>query len=130
MNEVFNRGETKGRRQALRNNMPPAEVILWRRLRGSQVLDQRFRRQHGVGPYVVDFYCPKLKLAIELDGDSHFREGAAERDRVREDYLAGLGIRVVRFLNTDVYDHLTEVLEAICGELRAREAGLRDEKNR
>ena len=122
MTEIYNRHELKSRRQELRNNMPPAEVILWQRLRGRQVLGYKFRRQYSVGPYVLDFYCFGLRLAIELDGDSHFREGAAQKDREREDFIRGFGIHVLRFLNTDVYENLEGLLEVLVGTMRQREA--------
>ena len=130
MTEIFNRRELKSRRQELRKNMPPAEVILWQRLRGRQLLACKFRRQHSVGPYVLDFYCPALRLAIELDGDSHFREGAARKDRDRDEYIGGLGIRVLRYLNTDVYDNLDGVLEVLVREIHKREAESRAEASR
>ena len=63
----------------------------------------KFRRQHSVGSYILDFYCPAVRLAIELDGDSHFSEEAIEYDRERTAYLNALQIRVLRFLNTEVY---------------------------
>ena len=129
MNEIFNRQDLKSRRQELRKSMPPAEVILWQRIRGKQLLDCKFRRQHSVGPYVLDFYCPQLRLAIELDGDSHFREGAPQKDRDRDVYIRSFGIRVLRFLNTDVYDNVDGLLEVVVREIRQRKDELRAEKD-
>jgi very-short-patch-repair endonuclease len=63
--------------------MPPAEVILWQRLRNRQVEGYKFRRQYSIGRFVVDFYCPEKRLAIEVDGESHFVEEADLRDRER-----------------------------------------------
>jgi very-short-patch-repair endonuclease len=122
MTEIYNRRELKYRRQELRNNMPPAEVILWQRLRGKQLLGYKFRRQYSVGPYVLDFYCPTLRLAIELDGDSHFWDGAKQKDRERDEYIRGCGIHVLRFLNPDVYENLEGLLEVLVGAMRQREA--------
>ena len=76
MTEIFNQSTEKSIRQELRNSMPTAEVILWTRLRGRQLLGCKFRRQYSVGAYVMDFYSPEVKLGIELDGDSHFRGSA------------------------------------------------------
>jgi len=90
--------------------MPEPERRLWQRLRKHQSA-ARFRRQHGIGPYIVDFYCPALKLAIEVDGDSHFVNARAmEKDAVRDRYLAGLGIRVLRYGNGDVMQNIDGVM--------------------
>lgn len=62
----------------------------------------RFRRQFSIGPYVVDFFCPEVKIAVELDGSSHFSEEAQRRDRIREEYLRSLGVDVIRVLNASV----------------------------
>lgn len=97
----------------MRNNMPQAEQILWSYLRCKQLEGCKFRRQYGVGKYVVDFYCPKLKLAIEVDGDSHFYPGAQEYDQKRQKYIESFGIRFLRCTNTDVYENIDGVLEEI-----------------
>ena len=83
MTQIFNRSSDTEKRRRLRCESPLAEQRLWLRLRNRQLMGYRFRRQYGVGPYVLDFYCPKLKLAIEVDGDNHFEAGAGEYDRVR-----------------------------------------------
>ena len=93
--------------------MPKAEAILWQRLKGRQLLGYKFRRQYSVGSYVLDFYCPKLKLGIEIDGDSHFQATVQEYDRQRQDFIESLGIKVLRSLNTDIYENLDEVFESI-----------------
>ena len=88
-------------------------MLLWCQLKHRQLLGEKFRRQFSIGPYVVDFFCPALHLAIELDGDSHFVDGAARSDERRRRYIESYGIRIVRFLNTDVYDNLDGVLETL-----------------
>jgi very-short-patch-repair endonuclease len=88
-------------------------------LKQSQLGDVKFRRQHSVGRYIVDFYCPSERLAIELDGDSHFTDEAREYDRERTAFLNSLNIRVLRFHNTDVYENLDAVCERILEELKA-----------
>lgn len=90
---------------------------MWRALRGDQ-LGVAFRRQHPVGPYVLDFYCPSLKLAIELDGNEHAYRIA--RDRRRDRYLCELGIAVLRFSNLEVTRNLAGVWEVISAEVRRR----------
>ena len=93
--------------------MTKAEALLWLRLKNKQVLGYRFLRQYSVDRYVLDFYCPKLRLAIEVDGESHFVEGAEEYDRERQQYIEALGIKFLRFLNTEIYHNLQGVLQAI-----------------
>jgi len=126
MTELYNRTTEKDRRRELRRNMPDAEVILWSKLQRRQLLGYKFRRQFSVGPYVIDFYCPTLNLAVELDGDNHFRDGAKRYDKRRQEYIESVGIAVVRFLNTDVYDNLDGVLEVFVREIRRREGVMAD----
>lgn len=73
----------------------------------------KFIRQYGVGSYVIDFYCPKLKLAIEIDGDSHFQERAEEYDKKRQKFIEQFGIKFLRVTNTDIYENLDGVTEEI-----------------
>jgi len=89
-------------------------------LRGSQLLWYKFRRQYSIGSYVVDFYCPAVKLAIELDGESHNRRGARRSDRSRDAFIESFGIRVVRILNTEVYENLEGVWDGIARIVRER----------
>ena len=120
MNEYFNQEREKDKRRQLRNPMPDAEVLLWSRLKGRQLLGCKFRRQHSLGAFVMDFYSPEIRLAIELDGDSHFREGAPEYDQERTVFIERFGIRIVRILNSDVYDNLDGILEMIGNEVLKR----------
>ena len=106
----------------LRHDMTPAEQILWRELRGRRFQGWKFRRQHVVGPYIADFYCPQIQLLIELDGKTHI--GNEEHDGERQEVLEGMGNTVLRFLNPDVYDEKEAVLELIfnvCMALSGRE---------
>lgn len=73
----------------------------------------KFRRQHWFGSYITDFYCPSAKLVIELDGDSHAENGAAEADNERQAYLESLGLTVLRFWNAEVYENEDGVMTAI-----------------
>ena len=113
MTNIFNRHHEKEKRRQLRQNMPEAEVILWSHLKGKTLGDYKFRRQYGIDRYVVDFYCPKSKLVIELDGDSHFTKEAMEYDKQREAFIHSLGIKIIRFTNLEIKKNLTEVLEVI-----------------
>jgi very-short-patch-repair endonuclease len=118
--EYFNRKNEKKKRQELRGSMPSAEVLLWMRLKGRQLLECKFRRQYSVGAFVVDLYAAEIKLGIELDGDSHFQEGAREYDRERQAYIESFGIRIIRFLNNDIYENLDGVIEGIEREIIER----------
>ena len=95
----------------LRRNMTPAEQKLWEALKGRQVAGLKFRCQHPVGPFVLDFYCPTRKLVVELDGGIH--ELQENRDQARTDQLADYGYRVIRFRNEEVFNDLDSVLQRI-----------------
>ena len=99
-------------RRQLRNNATDSERLLWSRIRADQ-LGARFRRQYQLGPYVADFYCPALKLAIEVDGGQHYEQEGIESDRIREAYLNKRGIKLLRFNNLDVIEQLDAVVQAI-----------------
>ena len=99
------------RSKRLRNDPTPAESTLWQRLRRSQLKGFKFRRQQPIGPFIVDFYCAPLKLAIELDGSSH--EGKDGYDGFRESGIEGRGVRVIRFLNSEVLGDIESVLAEI-----------------
>jgi very-short-patch-repair endonuclease len=110
--KIFNRQKQKPQRQELRGNMPMPEKILWAQIRNQQ-LGVKFRRQHGIGRYIADFYCAELKLVIELDGDSHYQEGGQEYDQIRDAFMHALGLTVLRFTNRDVMNNLDGVLAVI-----------------
>jgi very-short-patch-repair endonuclease len=109
---VHNLPETKSKRKELRKNLTPAEALLWTNLKNSQ-LGKKFRRQHSIGPFIVDFYCPECSLAIELDGDGHMSITGAEADQKRTEFLRALNITVLRFENRDIFDNLEEALSTI-----------------
>ena len=102
-----NKKELQIRRRELRRNATPQEVILWARLRKSQI-SCKFRRQHSVGWYIVDFYCPEKRLAIEIDGSQHVEN--KEYDKMRTEYLNELGITVLRFWDNEVNKNLEGVM--------------------
>lgn len=93
--------------------MPPAERKLWEYLRGRGLLGLKFRRQHGIGLYILDFYCPSLRFGIEIDGDSHFEDGYQKYDARRDRFLLSFGIKIYRFTNHEVYWDLENVLEQL-----------------
>lgn len=112
-NNLHNWKHLKEKRRSLRNNGTSAEATLWTLLSKSQLEGRKFRRQHSIKNYIVDFYCHAEKLAIELDGDVHFTEQGLEYDKKRDAELASLGIKVIRFENEDVFRATTAVLEKI-----------------
>ncbi len=93
--------------------MTKAEIILWSKLKGKQLKDLKFRRQYGINNYVGDFYCPELKLAIELDGDVHGYTSRIAYDKQRQREIEVLGIKVLRYTNNDVIKNLESVLSDI-----------------
>lgn len=102
---------TKRAAMKLRKEMTPAEVILWKALRARRFSGYKFRRQHPVGRFILDFYCAECHLAVEVDGDSHLQQLAY--DKYREEHLAMYGYRVLRFRNDEVLTDLTFVLTSI-----------------
>ena len=94
--------------------MPDAEVLLWKNLKRRQLHGERFLRQFGVDEYVLDFYCPRLNLAIEVDGSSHFTGDAETYDRARQSHIEAYGIHFLRYTNTNIYSNLDGVLQSIC----------------
>ena len=108
-----NRPDQKNRRKYLRHNATPAEKLLWQYLRNRQLDGYKFRRQHSYGPYIMDFYCPELRLCIELDGKSHFTFEGMEKDDIRNEYLRQAQIDVLRIENHHVTVHPEAVLNTI-----------------
>jgi very-short-patch-repair endonuclease len=107
----------KSLRQSLRSSQTDAERYLWSRLRSNQLLGLRFFRQYSLGRFILDFYCPTIKLAIELDGGQHAEENHIESDQVRTDFLKENGVRVLRFWNNDVLKDIDSVLQKIYNEI-------------
>jgi very-short-patch-repair endonuclease len=93
--------------------MTEAEKLLWSKLRSKQILGLQFYRQKPILNYIVDFYCPAANLVIECDGSQHFTDEGLEADRIRDEALAQLGLKVLRFDNGQVLKEGKEVLEEI-----------------
>ena len=109
------------RRRRLRREATDAESLLWALLRGRQLAGEKFRRQHQVGLYVLDFYCPSRKIAIEADGGQHLSAEGLAGDAQRTRYLRDRGIRVLRFSNREILLE-TEGVLAVIARVAAREA--------
>jgi very-short-patch-repair endonuclease len=97
----------KQRRKDLRRNQTEAEKTLWAHLHNRQLCSMKFFRQYSVGPYVLDFYCPAMKLALEVDGGQHNQVESQEYDAVRSEYLKEQGIDVMRFWNHELLIDIT-----------------------
>lgn len=108
-----NRRRLLNRRKSLRNNCTAAEAALWQLLKQRQLQGRKFRRQHSAGPFILDFYCPAERLAVEVDGPYHNSPEQAEYDARRTAYLLDAGIRVIRVRNVQVFDAPHEVLAYI-----------------
>jgi very-short-patch-repair endonuclease len=118
VDKTFNRKAQKRIRQYLRNNATDAEKKLWEMLKGKQLLGYKFRRQHGIEQYVVDFYCPRGRLAVEIDGATHSTLQEKTADHQRTERIHSHGITVLRFGNTDVFENPDGVLTAIIESLK------------
>lgn len=100
-------------RKSLRKNQTNVERLLWSKLRNKQLKGAKFYRQYSIGPYIVDFYCFKHKLAVELDGGQHNNEFQIENDNNRTHFLQKHRIKVLRFWNNDVLSNLDGIMEVI-----------------
>jgi len=112
-NLIHNNRKISEKRSNLRRNPTDAESILWKNLRKSQLNGKKFRRQHSIGPYIVDFYCPEFRVAVEMDGASHMTLIGSEEDGKRDEFLGKLNVRVLRFENRLVFESLELVLNTI-----------------
>ena len=120
---MLNSKKTKKQRQNLRNNMTKWEIRLWNDLKQKKMLGYKIRRQYGVNNYILDFYCPELKLGIEVDGEIHFKYGRSIEDHRKDNTLQNLNIKVVRISTLDMeedYESLVVHLEDLFRQ-RAKE---------
>ncbi len=125
MPHLSNDPSTKEFRRQLRRESTPCERILWKRLRNRQVLNLKFRQQHGYGAYVLDFYCPTIRLGIEVDGDVHNTTEAQQHDKERTEFLEAQGITVIRFRNEEIEDDADSVVDRIKQFINNRDWGTR-----
>jgi very-short-patch-repair endonuclease len=109
----------KPQRKHLRNHSTSAEATLWNYLKNSQLEGRKFRRQHSVEFYILDFYCPLERLNIELDGQEHFEGYGLVQDEKRDEFLKSLNIKVLRFENKQVFENIDWVVNEIKAHFRA-----------
>jgi very-short-patch-repair endonuclease len=116
---LFNRKEIKLLRSSLRNKGTSAEVALWNLLKSKQLCGKKFRRQHSIGRYIVDFCCPSEKIIVEVDGSYHGEVQRIKKDEERDEYLQSLGFTVIRFENRQVFqdpDFVRDEIRKAMGE--------------
>ena len=113
-----NKKNLKNYRKDLRNNQTSAETRLWMMLKNKQLEGRKFRRQHSIDNFIVDFYCPAEKLVIELDGQVHYNPVSEEQDNKRFKILKAYNIKVLRFENKMVFEQEEIVLKAIKGAFK------------
>ena len=118
MTILYNKSKELTKRIILRKKQTPEETKLWEKLRRGN-LGVKFKRQYSVGAYVLDFYSPIHKLAVELDGSQHFTKDGKEYDKERTECLEVLKIRVLRFKNNEVNDNIDTVINKIISELNS-----------
>lgn len=126
--KVFNNKSYKTLRQTLRHNMSQPERILWQKLRAKQMYGYKFRRQYGIDNFVVDFYCTRARLAIEIDGETHYGKNR-KCDLTRQNHIESFKIRFLRFTNKEVTRNLVGVLERIMMELNPHSSPLKRGRN-
>ena len=114
---IYNTNLKKNARE-LRKNMTDAEQRLWFRVRMRQIKNAQFYRQKIIGDYIVDFYCPKVRLVIEVDGSQHYEEKGVSEDQRRDNYLRRLGLRVLRFSNREICEETESVVELIYKKIK------------
>lgn len=110
---LYYNGKLNKYSRRLRKNMTDAEKLLWSRIRGKQLKGYQFYRQKPIGNFIADFYCPKAKLVIELDGGQHYCDEGKVKDNKRDGYMEDLGLRVLRFSDRDVFKNLRAIIEKI-----------------
>ena len=122
MHDIMNKPELKSVRKDLRNMSTSAEATLWKLIKGQQIDGLKFRRQHSVGPYILDFYCPQFRLGIELDGEVHSTTEAMDYADNRARFLVNeKNIWVIRFENRVVFENPTRIVEEIREVVKKKE---------
>ncbi|WP_090120254.1 endonuclease domain-containing protein [Lutibacter oricola] len=118
---IHNYKHLEERRKKLRNSLTPAEAFLWKCLQQKKLEGRKFRRQHSILNYIVDFYCTEEKLIIELDGQVHFNVVQQDKDAKRTIELESLGFKVIRFENKQVFEETEFVLNSIKSNFKKRD---------
>jgi len=111
MTKIYNTKEKKENRRDLRKAQTKEELIFWAHVKNRRFHGYKFRRQYSIGNFIADFYCPELKLVVEIDGGQHCEEENIKKDLLRTEYFENLGIKVKRYTNVDIKTNLEKVLD-------------------
>jgi very-short-patch-repair endonuclease len=111
--QVHNKKSLEEIRRQLRKDSTPAETFMWQQLRGSKLNGLKFKRQHSIGNYIVDFYCASLRLIIEADGSVHNSSDQKEKDKFRDENLKDMGFTILRFPNEEILYNISNVKKEI-----------------
>jgi len=118
MTKHYNKTSEKEKRRTLRKNQTYAEKVMWQQLRNRQLLGIKFKRQYSVDHFLIDFYAPELKLAIELDGSIHESAEHKEYDKARPEYIENFGISFIRITNQELFANPNKTFERIDGKIK------------
>jgi len=117
MQTIHNIKNTQRFRSKLRKNLTEPEKLFWSKVRSNSI-GYKFRRQHSIGLYIVDFYCPPLRLIIEIDGDSHAEDNTLKKDIERTAYLKKLNFYIKRYNNRDIINNIEGVMEDLINTIK------------
>jgi very-short-patch-repair endonuclease len=118
---ILQNSEQLQKRKTLRKNQTIHETLLWSRLSGKKLNGYKFIRQYSVGKYILDFYCPKYQLGIEVDGGQHDEEKARRYDQKRTQFITSQDIRIIRFWNNEICNQMDEVCDEILETLKTQD---------
>ncbi|MBI2326298.1 DUF559 domain-containing protein [Candidatus Collierbacteria bacterium] len=113
MTRIFNKTKETDKRRLLRDNATTAETVLWSQIRNKKLNGLKFRRQFSINNYVVDFYCSRLKLAVEIDDSVHKQKRVQKMDKIRQEQIESLGITFLRFTNVEIINEISKIKERI-----------------
>jgi len=111
MTKIYNKKENKTLRRKLRKEQTKEELIFWAHVKDRRFQGLKFRRQYSIGNYIADFYCPELKLVVEIDGGQHYEDENIQKDISRSQYFENLGMKVKRYTNVDIKTNMAGVLD-------------------
>jgi very-short-patch-repair endonuclease len=111
MAKIYNKNKLKENRRSLRKSQTKEELIFWAHVKNRRFHGYKFRRQYSIGNYIADFYCPELKLVVEIDGGQHYENDNIEKDLQRTEYFEELGIRMKRYTNIDIKANLIGTMD-------------------
>ncbi len=120
MRFIFNNPNFKLIRRGLRQQMTDAELLFWSKIKNKQLCAYKFRRQYSIGPFIVDFYCPKLKLVIEIDGSQHAKLDIINYDSSRTAYFQSMNIKVIRYWNHEIMNNIEGVYIDLQEQIKKR----------